>query len=89
MTFRLVSAISKNETGITSRYFEITSILVFYLLEELTEDISWPHRDKKFRRYARDQTSDETVVLFLRPDVEKIENSFFTDCFFRLVTHRQ
>ena len=28
-------------------------------------------------------------MLFLKPDVKKIENSFFTICFFRLVTHRQ
>ena len=34
MTFRLVSAISRNETGITSRYLEITLSLVFYFLEE-------------------------------------------------------
>ena len=39
--------------------------------------MTWPRRDKKFRRHARDQTSDETVVLFLRPDVEKNKEFFF------------
>ena len=34
------SAISRNETGITSRYLEITSSLVFNLLEEQKEDIT-------------------------------------------------
>ena len=34
VTFRLVSAISRNETGITSRCLEITLSLVSNLLEE-------------------------------------------------------
>ena len=32
MTFQFVSAVSQNETGITLKYLEITSILVFNLL---------------------------------------------------------
>ena len=48
VTFRLVPAISRNETGITSRYLGITPNLVFNLLEELIEDITWPRRDTKF-----------------------------------------
>ena len=46
MTFHFGSAISRNETEITSRYLEIT--LSFNLREEEIEDITWLGREKKF-----------------------------------------
>ena len=48
MTFHFGSAISRNETEITSRYLEISLSLVFNLREEEIEDITWLGREKKF-----------------------------------------
>ena len=48
MTFHFGSAISRNETEITSRYLENTLSLVFNLREEEIEDITWLGREKKF-----------------------------------------
>ena len=47
VTFRLIAAISRNETGLLRDILRSLS-LVLNLLEKYIEDITWSRRDAKF-----------------------------------------